>query len=338
MQMTLQEVAERIGGEVIGDPAVAVRTITGLENAGEGTLVWIERRRFLKAAEASAAAAVIVPPDIESSTKPLVRVKNPRLAFALLAQVFSPPRKYAPGIADSAVVSPTARIGEGVSVQPQAVVEEGAVVGDRAVIGAGAFVGMNSRIGADTRLFPRAVINDNCLIGDRCIIHSGAVIGGDGFGYVPDAEGRNVKIPQVGRVVVEDEVEIGCNATIDRGTFGDTVIRRGVKIDNLVQIAHNDEIGENSVLCAQVGISGSVKVGRNVMMGGQVGIADHVEIGDRVMMAGKSGLAARKKVGPDQILLGAPARPLREAKQLHAWESRMVKKLLAGERPAHPEE
>ncbi len=336
MEMTLQEVAERIGGEVIGDPAVAVRTISGLENAGEGSLAWIEKRRFMKAAEESPAAAVIVPADIETSSKPLVRVKNPRLAFARLAQIFFPPRKYAPGIAPTAVVSPAARIGEGVSIQPGAVIEEGAVIGDRAVIGAGALVGMNSRVGADTRLFPHAVVNDNNVIGDRCIIHAGAVIGGDGFGYVADPEGRNVKIPQVGRVVIEDDVEIGCNTTIDRGTFGDTVIRRGVKIDNLVQIAHNDEIGEDSVLCAQVGISGSVKVGRNVMMAGQVGIADHVVIGDRVMMAGKSGLAAKKKVASDQILLGAPARPLREAKQLYAWESRMVKKLLAGEN-ASPE-
>jgi len=331
MKMTLKDVAEKTGGEVIGDAAVTVRTITGLENAGEGGLVWIEKRRLLKAAEATDAAAVIVPPDIDSSTKPLVRVKNPRLAFALIAGIFFPPRSFAPGIADTAAVSPDARIGEGVSVQPRAVIEDGAVIGDRTVIGAGAFVGMNSRIGADTRLFPHAVVNDNCLVGDRCVIHSGAVIGGDGFGYVPDAEGRNVKIPQVGRVVIEDDVEIGCNTTIDRGTFGDTIIRRGVKIDNLVQIAHNDEIGEDSVLCAQVGISGSVRVGRNVMMGGQVGIADHVEIGDRVMMAGKSGLAARKKVSSDQILLGAPARPLREAKKLHAWESRIAKKLMAGE-------
>lgn len=330
MEMTLKEVAGRIGGEVIGDTGVVVRTISGLEGVGEGSLVWIEKRRFLKAAEESPAAAVIVPESIDSSSKPLVRVKNPRLAFALLAQAFFPPREYVPGAAPSAVVSPSARIGEGVSIQPQAVIEEGAVIGDRAVIGAGAFVGKDSRIGADTRLYPHAVVNDNNVIGDRCIIHSGAVIGGDGFGYVLDGEGRNVKIPQVGRVVIEDEVEIGCNTTIDRATFGDTVIKRGVKIDNLVQIAHNDVIGENTVLCAQVGISGSVKVGKNVMMGGQVGIADHVEIGDRVMMAGKSGLAAKKKVGSDQILLGAPARPLREAKQLHAWESRMVKKLLAG--------
>jgi UDP-3-O-[3-hydroxymyristoyl] glucosamine N-acyltransferase len=331
MEMTLKEVAGKIGGEVIGDASITVKTITGLEKAEEGALVWIEKRRFLKAAEATEAAAVIVPPDIEASTKPLVRVKNPRLAFARLAQIFFPPRRYAPGIAETAVVSPDARIGEGVSVQPRAVIEEGVVIGDRAVIGAGAFVGMNSRIGADTRLFPHAVVNDNNVVGERCIIHSGAVIGGDGFGYVPDGEGRNVKIPQVGRVVVEDDVEIGCNTTIDRGTFGDTLIRRGVKIDNLVQIAHNDEIGENTVLCAQVGISGSVKIGRNVILAGQVGIADHVEIGDRVMMAGKSGLAAKKKVGPDQILLGAPARPLREAKKLHAWESRIAKKLMAGE-------
>ncbi len=331
MKMTLQEVAERIDGEVVGDRSLAVRSISGLERAGEGSLVWIEKRRFLPEAEATPAAAIIVPPDVESSAKPLIRVKNPRLAFALLAGIFFPPRSYEPGISPDATVSPSAQIGEGVSIQPRAVIEDGVAIGNRSVIGAGSFVGRNSRIGAGTRLYPLAVVNDNTVIGDRCIIHSGAVLGGDGFGYVADSEGKNVKIPQVGRVVIEDDVEIGCNTTIDRGTFGDTLIKRGVKIDNLVQIAHNDQIGEDTVLCAQVGISGSVKIGRNVILAGQVGIADHVEIGDRVMMAGKSGLAAKKKVGPDQILLGAPARPLREAKKLHAWESRIAKKLMAGE-------
>ncbi len=331
MKMTLKEVAEKIGGEVIGDSSITVRSISGLEQAGEESLVWIEKRRFLRDAEATRAAAIIAPPDVESSVKPLIRVKNPRLAFALLAGIFFSPRSYEPGISPDATVSPSARIGEGVSIQPRAVIEAGVVIGDRSIIGAGAFVGLNSRIGAGTRLFPQAVVNDNNIIGDRCIIHSGAVIGGDGFGYVADGEGRNVKIPQVGRVVIEDDVEIGCNTTIDRGTFGDTLIKRGVKVDNLVQIAHNDQIGEDTVLCAQVGISGSVKVGRNVILAGQVGIADHVEIGDRVMIAGQSGLAAKKKVGPNQILLGSPARPLREAKKLHAWESRIAKKLLSGE-------
>ncbi len=331
MKMTLKEIADKVGGEVIGDPSPAVETITGLENAGEGGLVWIEKRRQLKAAEESVAAAVIVPLNIDSSSKPLVRVENPRLAFAVLAGIFFPPRSFPPGVSPEATVSPSARIGEGVSIQPRAVIEDGAVIGDRSVIGAGSFIGLNSRIGADTRLYPNVVVNENNVIGDRCIVHSGAVIGGDGFGYVADRDGRHVKIPQVGRVVIGDDVEIGCNTTIDRGTFGDTTIKRGVKIDNLVQIAHNDEIGEDTVLCAQVGISGSVKVGKGVMMAGQVGIADHVEIGDRVLLAGQSGIAAKKKVAPGQILLGSPARPLREAKKLHAWESRMVKKLLAGE-------
>ncbi len=332
MTMTLKEAAARVGGEVFGDPSITVNTITGLEGAGEKILVWIEKRRFLQAAEESAAAAVIVPASIESSTKPLIRVENPRLAFAVLAGLFFPPRSFPPGISPDATISPSARIGEGVSIQPRAVVEDGAVIGDRSVIGAGSFIGLNSRIGADTRLYPHAVVNENNVIGDRCVIHSGAVIGGDGFGYVADREGKHVKIPQVGRVVIEDDVEIGCNTTIDRGTFGDTIIRRGVKIDNLVQIAHNDEIGEDTVLCAQVGISGSVKVGRNVMMAGQVGIADHVEIGDRVLLAGQSGIAAKKKVAPGQILLGSPARSLREAKKLFAWESRTIKKMLAGEK------
>ncbi len=328
MEITLQKTAEMIGGELIGDGTVTVDKITGLETADAGSLVWIEKKRYLKEAEKTAAAAVICGREIESSTKPLIRVDNPRLAFARLAQVFYPPRRFEAGISTEATVSPEAEIGSEVSIQPRAVIEAGVRIGDRTVIGAGCFVGLNSAIGSDTRLFPNVTVNENNVIGNRCIIHAGAVIGGDGFGYVSDAEGKNVKIPQVGRVVIEDDVEIGCNTAIDRGTSGDTIIRKGVKIDNLVQVAHNDEIGENTILCAQVGISGSVKVGRNVIMAGQVGIADHVTVGDRAILLGQSGLAAKKKVPPGQVLLGSPGRPLQEAKLLFVTESRRLKEIM----------
>lgn len=323
-RVTLQDLAREIGARVEGPAELEVGGVSDISAPVPGTVVWVEKPRFLKSAETSAAAAVIAA-EGTVSTKPLLLAADPRLAFARAFAFFSPPRRFAPGVSPAASVSPKARLGTGVTIQAGAVIEDGAEIGDRTVVQAGAFVGLNSRLGRDCRIYPNAVLNENVLVGDRCIIHAGAVLGGDGFGYVPDAEGRMFKIPQVGRVVLEDDVEIGCNTTIDRATFGDTVIRRGVKLDNLVQIAHNDEIGENTAMAAQVGIAGSTKVGRNCMFGGQVGIGDHAEIGDRVFMAGKTGIAARKRIAPNQVLMGAPGRPLAEMKKLLAFQNRLLK-------------
>ncbi len=329
MKMTLKEIADTIGAELTKDPKIEVSAIAPLENGGPDSIVWVEKKRYLKEAENSKAAAIIVSADIdiESSSKPLIRVKNPRLAYARIAQLFFPPRTFSPEISPEASVSPDATIGNNVTIQPRVVIEEGAAIGDRTVIQAGTFVGKNSRVGSDTRLFPNVTVNENVSIGDRCIIHAGTVIGGDGFGYVPDEEGNQVKIPQVGRVIIEDEVEIGCNSCVDRATFAATVIKKGAKIDNLVQIAHNDIIGENCAISGLCGLAGSVTMGRNVILGGQCGIADHVEIGDNVMMGARSGLAPHKKVKPNQILFGAPARPLKDAKKLYVLQSRMLKEM-----------
>ncbi|MFH1038460.1 MAG: UDP-3-O-(3-hydroxymyristoyl)glucosamine N-acyltransferase [PVC group bacterium] len=328
MKKTLKEIAGMIGGELAGDPSITVGKIAGLEGAEPGSLVWIEKKRYLKDAEKTAAAAVICGREIESSLKPLIRVDNPRLAFARLAQVFFPPRRFAPGISPDATVSPEAGIGSGVSIQPRAVIEAGVKIGDRTVIGAGTFIGLNSKVGSDTRLYPNVTVNEDVEIGDRCIIHSGAVLGGDGFGYVQDETGLQVKIPQVGKVIIEDNVEIGCNVCVDRATFGETIIRKGTKIDNLVQIAHNDDIGENCAISGLSALAGSVKTGKNVIMGGQCGIADHVEIGDNVILGARAGLAPHKKVKPNQILWGAPARPINEAKLLYVMESRKLKEIM----------
>ena len=327
MEMTLKEIADRIGGELIGDPSISVNTITNLEGASPGALIWIEKKRYLKAAGETEAAAIICTREIETSGKPLIRVNNPRLAFARLAQVFFPPRKFSPGISPDATVSPEAEIGSEVSIQPRAVIEAGVKIGDRAVIGAGTFIGLNSRVGSETRIYPNVTVNEEIEIGNHCIIHSGAVLGGDGFGYVLDETGNQVKIPQVGKVIIEDDVEIGCNACVDRATFGQTIIRKGTKIDNLVQIAHNDDIGENCAISGLSALAGSVKTGKNVIMGGQCGIADHVEIGDNVMLAARAGLAPHKKVKPNQILWGAPARSIADAKLLFVMESRKLKEM-----------
>jgi len=327
MEMTLKEIADLIGGELIGDPLIAVHTITNLEGASPGSLIWIEKKQYLKAAEETVAAAIICTREIETSGKPLIRVDNPRVAFARLAQVFFPPREFSPGISPDATVSPEAKIGSGVSIQPRAVIESGVTIGDQTVIGAGAFIGLNSKIGSETRIYPNVTVNEEVEIGDRCIIHSGAVLGGDGFGYVQDENGLQVKIPQVGKVIIEDDVEIGSNACVDRATFGQTIIRKGTKIDNMVQIAHNDDIGENCAISGFCALAGSVKTGKNVIMGGQCGIADHVEIGDNVMLGARAGLAPHKKVKSNQILWGAPARPIEEAKLLFVMESRKLKEM-----------
>jgi UDP-3-O-[3-hydroxymyristoyl] glucosamine N-acyltransferase len=328
MRMTLKEIAHLVGAEIVGDPETAVDGLSTLDHPAPGTLVWIARKELLKKAEDSSAAAVLADRSVESCRKPLLRAADPRLAMARIAAVFSPPRRFAPGVSPRAAVSPSARLGKEVTVQAHAVIEDGASVGDRSVIGAGAFIGLNSTVGADTRIYPNVTVNENVVVGDRCIIHAGTVLGGDGFGYVPDEEGRQVKIPQSGRVVIEDDVEIGCNTAVDRGTFGDTVIRKGVKIDNLVQIAHNDDIGENTVICGQVAVAGSVKIGKNVILAGQAGIADHAELGDGVIIAAQSGVAPHKKVKPKQILLGSPGRPFEEAKMLMVLESRRLKEMM----------
>ena len=327
MEMTLKEAAEKVGGELVGDPSIKIKRISDLDNCTAEDIVWISKPSFLKKAEASPAAAVIADRSIPSSDKPLIQVDKPKLAFARLAQLFFPPRKFKPGVSPEATVSPKAKIGSGVTIQARAVIEDGVVIGDETVIGAGSFIGLNSRLGSRTRIYPNVTINEDVIVGDACIIHSGTVLGGYGFGYVPDEKGKQVRIPQVGRVVIEDEVEIGCNVCVDRATFGDTIIRRGVKIDNLVQIAHNDDIGENTVISGQTGISGSVKVGRNVVMGGNVGIADHAEIGNNVILGARTGVAPHKKIRDGQIFFGSPGRPIEEAKMLFVMESRMIKEM-----------
>ena len=210
MKITLAELAQRLGAELAGPPELEIAGVVDLSDAREGFAVWAEKRRGLRQAEESPATAIIAPVGTESA-KPLLLSKNPRLAFARALCLFFPPRLFPPGVSPDAVVSPTAVLGEGVTIQARAVIEDGVEVGARTVIQAGVFLGLNSRIGNDCRIYPNAVVNENNVIGNRCIIHAGAVIGGDGFGYVPDEEGCFFKIPQVGRVVIEDDVEIGCN-------------------------------------------------------------------------------------------------------------------------------
>ncbi|RME40822.1 MAG: UDP-3-O-(3-hydroxymyristoyl)glucosamine N-acyltransferase [Planctomycetota bacterium] len=304
--ITADELAQRIGGRVEGDETRSVRTVRTLDEAGAEDLSWVESPRYRAQAAASRAGVLL----IDEHTEPLpdrtvIRVPDPNLALCRALALLAPPKDVIPP-----GVHPTARIGrgavvEGVAVGPNVYIGDGATIGPGTVLYPGVFVGREARIGKDCTLWPNVVVRERVRIGDRVIIHPNATIGADGFGYL-QREGRHVKIPQIGTVVIEDDVEIGANATIDRAKCGVTRIGRGAKIDNLVMIAHNCEVGEGSILVAQVGIAGSTKLGRYVMLGGQVGVIDHRTIGDGVQMAAKS--AAYNDFPPGAVLRGIPAR------------------------------
>jgi UDP-3-O-[3-hydroxymyristoyl] glucosamine N-acyltransferase len=269
------------------------------------------------------ASAIFVPPDFaEPINAAQIRVSNPTKAFEQVLLKFAPKRiTFAPGIHPSAVVDPNVQLGERVSIQPLAIVEAGTRIGDDTIVGAGSYIGHETVIGSACHIYPRVTIRERSKIGSRVIIHSGAVIGADGFGF-ETVDGRQQKIQQLGIVQIDDDVEIGANTTVDRARFGRTWIQQGVKIDNLVQIAHNVVIGKNSVIVAQTGISGSTRVGERVMMGGQVGIVGHLEIGDETAIGAQSGIA---KSTPGGVWFGSPAVPLAEAKQQIAWIHRLGK-------------
>ena len=309
MEITLTELAERVGGTVQGDGAVRIAGVASLEDAGPGCISFFVDRRFEAVAAATKASALVVGKPTPLFKGPQMLAGNPMLAFAKVAALFAPSPKRYPGVSDAASVHGTARLGADVSVYPHVFVGAGAEIGDRVVLFPGVFVGEKVRIGSDSLVYPNVTIMDGTVIGSRVILQPGAVIGSDGFGFARDGS-SSLKIPQLGAVRIDDDVEIGANCCIDRAALGETVIRRGVKMDNLVQVGHNTVIGEDSIVVAQVGISGSVRIGRQVVLGGQVGIADHIEIGDGVMVASQSGIA--KSVAPGQVVSGSPAIPHRK--------------------------
>ena len=302
----LEEISRTIGGSVIGSSDATVSGVSSLAEAGPTDLGYVASDRYIKAALESRAAAFVVGRDIPELSRPQILVQNPAYAFARIAATFFVSPVQSRGIAEQ-----IAR-GEGVEIGPQASIWPFVTLGDRCHIGArvtlypGVFIGDNATIGDDTVLYPNVTVREGCRIGSRVIIHSGTVIGSDGFGYVQH-EGRHHKIPQLGIVCIEDDVELGANVTVDRATFGRTVIKRGTKVDNLVQVAHNVSIGEHSILVAQVGIAGSTRLGHHVIVGGQAGLADHLEIGDQVMIAARSGV--NRSLTGNQIVSGAPVMP-----------------------------
>jgi UDP-3-O-[3-hydroxymyristoyl] glucosamine N-acyltransferase len=309
MEKKLKELASLVDGEVVGNGEVTIRGVAPIEEARAGEITFIAHTRYLAQLNETQASAVIVSPSISEANKPLLRVANPYLAFAKILQVYAH-RPYKPrGIAQQAWVCSTATVGKDVSIYPFVYVGDHAEIGTRVVLFPGVFVGDNTVIGDDTVAYANVSIYQGCRIGKRVILHSGVVIGGDGFGFTKDGR-RNVKIPQVGIVEIEDDVEIGANTTVDRAAMGKTTIKRGVKIDNLVQVAHSVTIGEDSLIVALAGIAGSARIGANVIIGGQVGVGDHIEIGDNVMVGPQSGVA--KDIASNQVVTGRPPIPHKE--------------------------
>jgi UDP-3-O-[3-hydroxymyristoyl] glucosamine N-acyltransferase len=316
--LTLHEVAALVEGRVVrGDgERVAISGVGGIDTAGPSDITFLEDARWLGRLASSAAGAVLVSAPVDGVRAAQIQVAGrPYLSFLTLVDVFHPRRRPAPGIHASAIVHPDAILEDAVTVGPLAVVKAGARIGTRTIVGSQSYVGPGAVIGADCHLFPRVVVRGRSRLGDRVLVHCGAVIGDDGFGYVRAGD-RHVKVPHIGHVVVEDDVEIGANTTIDRGTFGETVIGAGTKIDNLVMIAHNVRIGQRCILAGQVGIAGSSTVGDDTVLAGQVGIASNVRVGSRVIATSKCGIPGAVPDG--EIVSGIPAHRHRPWKRVMA--------------------
>jgi UDP-3-O-[3-hydroxymyristoyl] glucosamine N-acyltransferase len=343
---TVSELAQLVSAQVEGDASLQVSGVSSLEAAQPGQLSFYGNRRYKQALTATRASVILVPlehPSAHPAT--LLKVANPHLAFARIAQVFSPEQTYVPGVSPRANVDPTARVAASATVMAGATVGALAVVGERAVLYPGVYLGASTAVGADTVLMPNVTVLDRCTIGARCLLHPSVVIGADGFGFALDLTvPEHVKIPQAGTVRVEDDVEIGACSCVDRATTGETVIAHGAKLDNLVQVGHNSTVGPLSILCAQVGLSGSSELGTGVVLAGQVGVGGHLRIGDLAKVAGQSGIMGDVPDGAN--VMGAPAIPYRDfmrswalfgrLPELQAQLREMKKRLEQLEHPTKP--
>jgi UDP-3-O-[3-hydroxymyristoyl] glucosamine N-acyltransferase len=319
--MRLDALARALGCALEGDGSAEVTRVAPIETAGPGDLTFLHHPKYVPYLATTRATAVIAPPGASRAPCAVLRHENPYLAFAAALRLFHPETPLWTGVHSQAAVAGTAHLGAGVAVGAFAVIEEGAEVGEGTQIGPQVYIGRGSRIGRACLLYPQVVIREGVIVGDRVIIHSGTVVGSDGFGYARDAQGKSHKIPQVGRVIIEDDVELGANVTVDRATLGATRIGRGSKIDNLVQIAHNVVIGEGAIIVAQVAIAGSTEVGRHVTIAGQAGIVGHVKIGDRSVIGSQAGVG--KDLPAGAMVLGSPALPHLTTKRIWAAWARL---------------
>jgi UDP-3-O-[3-hydroxymyristoyl] glucosamine N-acyltransferase len=317
-QFTLLRIAEALGATLEGDSARVIRGVAPLEGAGPEHVSFLVHPRYARAAAESAAGALVVGRDVEGLPQALLRVDSPQTALIALLRLFHPEPPVVGGIHATAVVADSAGVHPTAFVGACAVIEANARVGARCRVGALCFVGAGAMLGDDVVLHPRVVVMEGVAIGDRAVVHAGAVLGADGFGYAFDGTAHR-RIPQVGGLRIEDDVEIGANSTIDRATLGETRIRRGSKIDNLVQVGHNCDVGEDVILVAQVGVSGSCKIGNRAVLAGQVGLADHVTIGAGAVLLAKSGVPNDVPAG--EIWAGIPSRPAGETRRIWAAET-----------------
>ncbi len=318
---TVAELAALVGGQIIGNAESEVQRVASLDAAQHGEIAYVEDDKFFAAAGKSNASCVIVPENSSLSLPCQIKVKNPKLAFALIAEVLHPPKRREPEIHQSAVIAETADIALQVFIGAFVCVGENSQVGSGTQIRAGAKIGDNVTVGSDCVIHPNVFLEDGVTIGDRVILHAGVVIGADGFGYVRDDVSYH-KFPQIGTVVIEDDVELGANTTIDRGALGRTRIGKGTKLDNMVHVGHNCDIGERVVIAAQTGISGSVTIEDDCVIGGQVGFGDHIRVQSGAVIGSKAGVLPGKIVRPG-VWWGIPIQPLEEYKRLNAHLSRV---------------
>lgn len=316
MYRTLEEIAELIDGEIVGDGRVVITGASGIQEAHSGDITFVANPKYFRYIEKTDASAIVTPRDIKTATKPIIRTDNPSLAFAKIISCLIPCEAMHPkGIHPTVILGKDVSLGRDVAVGPYVVIEDNVSIQDKTIIYAHCYVGHHTKIGSNTLIYPNVSIRERITIGNGVVIQSGTVIGSDGFGFVT-IDGVHHRVPQVGTVIIEDDVEIGSNVTIDRARFDKTVIGRGTKIDNLVQIAHNVITGKNCFIVAQVGISGSSTVGDNVTLAGQVGVVGHIRIGDNSIVMAQSGVS--KSVPEGATVWGYPAKPQKLAKRVNA--------------------
>lgn len=314
MEFTAATIAGFLKGEIEGNPEIKVNTVTKIEEGHAGALSFLANPKYEHYIYTTKSSVVLVNKSFVPSAKidaTLIRVENAYEAFASLLRLVDQARPRKTGIHPTAVIESSAKIGSDVYIGPYAYIGENSVIGDGCAVYPHVYLGDNSSLGKNCTLNPGVTVYHDCIIGEGCIVHAGSVIGSDGFGFAPQSENEYMKIPQLGNVILEDQVEIGANVTIDRATMGSTIIRRGVKLDNLIQIGHNVEVGENTVMAAQTGISGSTKIGKNCMFGGQVGLAGHIKIANGTKVGAQAGILGEVKE-ENTVIIGSPAIDLKQ--------------------------
>jgi len=316
MELSLAEIAQIVAGSLEGNGSVKIHHVAKIEEAGAGEITFISNPKYARFIETTNASAVLVGKDFPTTEKTVIRTENPYVAFLKILRLFHPPKEIvARGIHPTAIIENTAVIGPDAHIGALVYVGNNSVIGKNVTLHPGVVISDNVQIGDHSLIYANVSVRENIKIGNKVIIHSGTVLGSDGFGFAREGQEYH-KIPQVGTVVIEDDVEIGANCSIDRATLGQTVIRKGAKLDNLIQIAHNVEVGENTVIAAQTGISGSTKIGRNNIIGGQVGFVGHIETGENVTVGAQSGVS--KSLPANSVYFGYPARPIMQAKREEA--------------------